>query len=139
MDNYLKTEFPARTENEALSRMIAAAFVTEANPTVEELTDIRTAVSEAVTNAIIHGYRRQGGTVTMTLSREQRRVTIVIRDQGCGIADVEKAREPFFTSEPEEERSGMGFAVMEAFMDEVRVTSRPGVGTEVILIKTLSE
>ena len=139
MDNYLKAAFPAQTENESLSRMIAAAFVTDANPTVSELADIKTAVSEAVTNAIIHGYRRMGGTVTMELFREGRRITIKVSDQGVGIDNVEKAREPFYTTAPEEERSGMGFSVMESFMDEVQIDSCPGRGTQVTLVKTLSE
>lgn len=137
--NYVKLEFPAESRNESLSRALTAAFVAEADPTVAELSDIRTAVSEAVTNAIVHGYGGKGGMIYMTLQREGRKITVTIKDKGCGIADIEKAKEPFYTTAPQDERSGMGFAVMEAFSDEFSVASRPGEGTQIVLVKYLSE
>lgn len=137
--NYVKLEFPAESRNEGLSRALTAAFVAEADPTVAELSDIRTAVSEAVTNAIVHGYGGKGGIIYMTLKREGRKITVTIKDTGCGIADIEKAKEPFYTTAPQDERSGMGFAVMEAFSDEFSVVSRPGEGTQIVLVKYLSE
>ncbi|MBQ1947614.1 MAG: anti-sigma F factor [Clostridia bacterium] len=139
MKNFVKVEFPAESCNESLSRALAAAFVSEADPTVSELSDIRTAVSEAVTNAIVHGYGGKGGTIYMTMQREERKITITIQDIGCGIQDIEKAKEPFFTTAPQDERSGMGFAVMEAFTDAFYVESRPGEGTKIVLVKHLSE
>jgi stage II sporulation protein AB (anti-sigma F factor) len=131
--------FDARSINEGFARMTAAAFLVPVNPTLEELADIKTAVSEAVTNAIIHGYDGKEGQVVMTCVLEGEELTIYIQDQGQGIADVEKAREPFYTSRPELERSGMGFAFMEAFMDELWVESHPGAGTTVTMKKRLKK
>lgn len=139
MNHFVKVEFPAESCNESLSRALAAAFVSEADPTVSELSDIRTAVSEAVTNAIVHGYGGKGGTIYMTMQREDRKITITVKDTGCGIKDIEKAKEPFYTTAPQDERSGMGFAVMEAFTDAFYVESRPGEGTKIVLVKNLSE
>ena len=133
--NFLKTEFSAIPENEKLARQISAAFVIDLNPTVEEICDIKTAVSEAVTNCIIHGYQNNGGTVFMKMSTENNVFEIEIEDLGVGIDNIEKAREPLYTSQPEMERSGMGFTVMESFMDYVDVISEKGSGTKVIMRK----
>ncbi len=137
MKNTLWTSFPAISINESLARSITAAFITPLDPTVEELSDLRTAVSEAVTNAIIHGYGRSHGTVFMELSAEDNVVTIAVRDEGRGIGDIELARRPFYTSMPDMERSGMGFSVMEAFTDSVEVASEVGKGTTVTLKKRI--
>ncbi len=139
MKNHMTVSFDAISINEAFARMTVSAFLVGMDPTVEELTDIKTAVSEAVTNAIIHGYDDAEGKVVMTCEIEGRDVTIYIQDQGQGIADVDKAREPFYTSRPELERSGMGFAFMEAFMDELDVYSGPGLGTTVVMKKRMRD
>jgi stage II sporulation protein AB (anti-sigma F factor) len=137
--NKIKFEFAAISENASLARVVVAAFVTPLDPTVGELSDIKTAVSEAVTNAIIHGYGENEGVVEIILSAEDRVVTIEISDKGTGIENIETAREPLFTTKPEMERSGLGFTVMEEFMDTVEVKSSPGEGTSVTLIRKLSE
>ena len=129
--NTMKVTFPSRGANEGLARMLVAAFVTEADPTVEELCDIKTAVSEAVTNCIVHAYRDCLGTVTIRCRILPESVLdIVIRDKGCGMEDVEKARAPMYTTGGPE-RSGMGFTIMESFMTSLQVTSKPGRGTTV--------
>lgn len=135
MKNYLYASFPSLTCNESLARGVCAQFAIMLDPTVEELSDVRTAVSEAVTNAIIHGYGNADGQVVMELEAEDDTLTVTVRDTGRGIEDIELARRPFYTSKPGEERSGMGFAVMEAFMDSVEVESAPGRGTTVIMRK----
>lgn len=136
--NSMKVSFPSRGANEALARMVVAAFITEADPTVEELCDIRTAVSEAVTNCIVHAYPDRIGEIYITASLSaENRVTIKVKDHGCGIADIAQAMEPLYTTGGSE-RAGLGFAVMQELMDEVRVTSRPGKGTTVRLRCTLS-
>ena len=137
VSNFIKLEIAAMSENVALARTIVAAFITPIDPTVGELTDIKTAVSEAVTNAIIHGYNDKGGTVKMTLAAENREITIIVSDSGIGIENVASAREPLFTTKPDMERSGMGFTVMESFMDKVEVVSRPGEGTTITMTRTL--
>lgn len=137
MMNELKTSFLSLTRNEALARGIAAQFAALYDPTLTELSDIRTAVSEAVTNAVIHGYGGPNGIVRMELSYEDGLITVTVADEGRGIEDVELARKPFYTTLPDGERSGMGFAVMEAFMDEVAVESEKGRGTTVIMKKRL--
>ena len=137
-NNQMHLTFPAMSENEAFARMTAAAFAAQLNPTVEEITDIRTAVSEAVTNAIIHGYDSKPKLVYMDAYIENNTIRIIIRDDGRGIEDVEQAMQPFYTSMPDADRSGMGFAVMQAFMDEVYVVSKPNDGTTVTLIKHIS-
>ena len=137
MRNSIEVKFPAIGENERLARQIIAVFLTDADPTVSELCDIKTAVSEAVTNAIIHGYRGTEGIVTMSATYYDNTVEIVIKDKGVGISDVEKAREPMYTSQPEMERSGMGFTVLESFMDMLDVISAVGEGTKVIMRKKL--
>lgn len=142
MINEIKLEFEAVSENEALARIVAAAFIAGLDITVDELEDVKTAVSEAVTNAIIHGYQECGGTVVMKAalkkeSRDTKRLIIEICDMGVGIEDVEKAMQPMFTTGMEHERSGMGFSFMEAFMDKVDVTSSPNMGTMVHMEKCL--
>lgn len=137
-ENLMRVSFPSRSVNESLSRSLAAAFVALADPTVEELCDIKTAVSEAVTNAIVHGYRDTLGVVYITAALYPGgRFIITIRDRGCGIADIQKAREPLFTTCETGERAGLGFAVMEELMDKVKVRSHLGEGTIVTMERTL--
>lgn len=142
MINEIKLEFEAVSENEGLARVVIAAFISALDITVDELEDVKTAVSEAVTNAIIHGYEEKGGKVVMNaaLKREnsdRNLLTVEICDTGVGIEDVEKAMQPMFTTGSENERSGMGFSFMEAFMDRVIVTSSPNMGTVVHMEKQL--
>lgn len=135
--NEMKLEFDARSINEGFARMAVAAFIAENNPTLDEISDIKTAVSEAVTNAIIHGYDDPKQKVFLFCSVQGNEVEIIVEDHGKGIADVKKAMEPFYTTKPELERSGMGFAFMEAFMDTVFVNSVPGEGTKVTMRKKI--
>ena len=138
VENYLSVEFPSRSANEAFARTSLAAFAAALDPTIEELADIKTAVSEAVTNAIVHGYRQQIGTVYIHAKiLEKNRIVIRIRDTGCGMEDIKQAMEPMYTTCTTGERSGLGFAVMEAFMDKVKVRSKLGRGTSVTLEKTI--
>lgn len=137
--NEMKMEFPALSVNEGFVRVAVGAFVAELNPTVDELADIKTAVSEAVTNCIIHGYEQREGTIWISCSIEGNLVEISVVDTGRGIQDIDQAREPLFTTKPELERSGMGFAFMEAFMDEVEVASEPWKGTSVTMRKIIGE
>lgn len=136
----MRIEFDSLPENEAFARVVVSAFLVRLNPTLEEITDVKTAVSEAVTNAIVHAYP-QGikGTIVLTARIEGRRIEITIADTGVGIADIPRAMEPFYTTQPELERSGMGFAVMRSFMDSLKVTSKPGQGTHVTLSKSFAE
>jgi len=137
--NELRCTFPSLSANEALARSIAASFCAQMNPTCDELSDIKCAVSEAVTNAIVHGYRDVLGEVTMILKILDGRVlSVEIRDRGCGIPNVEEAMRPLYTTDPENERSGMGFTIIENFMDSMRVISSPGKGTRVMMSKKLS-
>lgn len=136
--NTMKVSFPSRGANEGLARMLVAAFITEADPTVEELCDIKTAVSEAVTNCIVHAYPDRIGEIYIAASlSESNLVTIKVRDHGCGIADVQKAMEPLFTTGGED-RSGLGFSVMESFSDRLKVSSKKGKGTTVTLEKYIA-
>ncbi|MBQ7278062.1 MAG: anti-sigma F factor [Clostridia bacterium] len=138
MDNYMELSFPSLSVNEGFARTAAAAFAAQLDPTIDQLSDLRTAVSEAVTNAIIHAYGSDpAALITLRCEREGRKIRIMVKDTGCGIADIELARRPFYTSKPELERSGMGFAVMEAFMDRVEIDSAPGEGTTVVMEKEL--
>lgn len=139
LKNECKAVFPALSRNESLSRSIAAAFLLQCDPTVEETAAVKTAVSEAVTNAIVHGYRNGEGDVEMLMRLYDNGVVYIrIKDKGKGIADIKAAMEPMFTTAPEdEERSGLGFTVMESFMDKVRVQSVPGSGTTVTLEKRI--
>lgn len=135
--------FDAKSQNEGLARMVVAAFLTELDPTIEELNDIKTAVSEAVTNSIIHGYGEQKGQVFMkcNLKKENSEslLQIEIKDQGVGIDDIEKAKEPLYTTKPELERSGMGFMFMEMFMDNIHIESEKNVGTTVYMSKKIKD
>ena len=135
--NNMKVEFEALPENEGFARVTVAAFLTPLNPTLEEIEDVKTAVSEAVTNAVIHGYKEQGGTIEISCVLEKDLLKMEITDQGCGIENVEQAMEPMFTTGDAEERAGLGFAVMQSFMDKVKVSSTPGRGTRVTLTKRL--
>ena len=129
----------SRSENEEFARVVAAVFASRLDPTLEELDDIKTAVSEAVTNAVIHGYRGGKGKITLAAAawEKERLFSVTVRDEGVGIADVEQAMEPMFTTGDAEERAGLGFAVMQSFMDKVKVSSTPGRGTRVTLTKRL--
>ena len=139
MKNEMRVEFDVKSVNEGFARVAAAAFLTQLDPTLDEIADVKTAVSEAVTNAIIHGYESSEGKVTLSCSLDDQTAVLVIEDKGVGMEDVKKAMEPFYTTKPQLERSGMGFAFMEAFMDEIKVESKPGVGTKVTLIKKIGQ
>ncbi|MDQ0149734.1 anti-sigma F factor [Eubacterium multiforme] len=135
-DNKISIEFLSKSQNEAFARVAIAAFVSQLDPTIEELTDVKTAVSEGVTNSIIHGYEnREDGRVKIDALIEKNEVEIIISDFGRGIDDIEKAKEPLYTSRPDLERSGMGFTVMESFMDSLEVYSEKGKGTKVVMKK----
>ncbi|MDU0329409.1 MULTISPECIES: anti-sigma F factor [Paenibacillus] len=134
----MKLQFAAKSENESFARVTVAAFVSQLDPTMDEITDLKTVVSEAVTNSIIHGYDgNPEGIVTISASIEGDTVTLIIEDQGRGIEDVELAKQPLYTSKPELERSGMGFTIMENFMDEFDVTSEIGGGTRIRMKKRI--
>lgn len=133
--NHMKLEFDSRSQNEAFARVVVAAFAAQLDPTIEEIADIKTAVSEAVTNAIIHGYENQAGVVTVICSINGKVLEIVVQDNGRGIEDIQQAMEPLYTSKPELERSGMGFTVMETFMDKIDVYSELGKGTSIRMVK----
>lgn len=135
--NEMKLIFDARSVNESFARVAVAAFIAELNPTLDEIADIKTAVSEAVTNAIIHGYHEPEQKVELLCQFCGDEVSITVSDTGAGIADVSKAMEPFYTTKPELERSGMGFSFMEAFMDRLEVVSEPGKGTSVHMVRRL--
>lgn len=140
MDNWMELTFPSLSVNEGFARSAVAAFAASLNPTLDELSDLRTAVSEAVTNAIIHAYdNRPTGQVFLRCEKRGRTITVIVRDTGCGIEDVELARRPFYTSKPELERSGMGFSVMEAFTDKITVLSHPREGTTITMEKTMGQ
>lgn len=133
--NHMHLTFDAKSINEGFARMVVMAFMTDMNPTLDEMQDVKTAVSEAVTNAIIHGYNDEDKQVELTCTKDRQKLTIVVEDKGVGILDVEEAKQPFYTTKPEQERSGMGFAFMEAFMDEMEVYSKVGEGTRVVMVK----
>ena len=134
-DNMIKIEFLSKSQNEGFARVAVAAFISQLDPTIEELTDVKTAVSEAVTNAIIHGYENNEGIVFIETYLQNNEATVIVRDDGVGIADVEEAMQPLFTSRTDLERSGMGFTVMETFMDSLEVQSEKGKGTKVTMKK----
>lgn len=135
----MKVIFESDSRNEAFARTVVAAYITRLDPTLEELADIKTAVSEAVTNSIIHGYLGQKGEIEMSCEIEGKCVKICIKDFGVGIANIPQAMEPLFTTKPEWERSGMGFAFMEAFMDELQVQSKVGEGTSIVMEKVIGK
>ena len=134
---HMRLEMESLSRNEEFARVVTAVFMSRLDPTLEEVDDVKTAVSEAVTNAVIHGYRGGQGTIYLELTAdlEERILTVAVKDRGVGIADVKQAMEPMFTTDSEGERSGMGFSFMEAFMDEVEVQSEPGKGTLVSMKK----
>ncbi|MDI9482597.1 MAG: anti-sigma F factor [Bacillota bacterium] len=137
--NRMKIEFESKSVNESFARIVAAAFASQLDPTIEELADLKTAVSEAVTNAIIHGYEQQEGLIFMECILYEDSITVKITDHGVGIEDIEKARIPAFTSKPELERSGMGFSIMESFMDSLFIASEKGAGTKITMTKKFSK
>lgn len=139
MKNEMKMEFLSLSENEGFARVAVGAFIAVLNPTVDELADVKTAVSEAVTNAVIHGYEKKKGMVWITCEIQEQNIEINVIDTGKGIPDIKKAREPLYTTKPELERSGMGFSFMEAFMDEVWVASEVNQGTKVTMRKKLGK
>ncbi|RSL32034.1 anti-sigma F factor [Salibacterium salarium] len=139
MKNEMKLEFSAVSENEAFARVSVGAFTAQLDPDMNELTELKTVVSEAVTNSIIHGYNENpAATITILVKIDTDTVEVTIKDEGTGIENIDKAKEPLYTTKPELERSGMGFTIMENFMDEVEVISKPDTGTTVYLRKRLA-
>ena len=136
---HVRLEFESNSRNEEFARVVAAVFMSRLDPTLEETQDVKTAVSEAVTNAIIHGYPDGIHTVIVRCRTEDQTVQVQVIDEGVGIADIHQAMEPLYTSRPKQERSGMGFMFMEAFMDQVEVSSKPGKGTIVKMQKTIGK
>ena len=137
MTNHMKVEFEAKDCNVGFARIVAAAFLAAMDPTVDEAEDVKVAVSEAVTNAIVHGYEGREGVIYLEGFCYDNTLMLSIKDTGCGIEDIEKAREPLFTSKPDEERSGLGFTVMESFMDSLHIESKKGCGTTVTMTKRI--
>lgn len=136
--NEIKVDFPSISANEAFARLVISAFILPLDPTVEEMSDVKTAVSEAVTNAIVHGYPEKYGTVRMhAFLYDDNSLRIDISDNGCGIDNIEQARQPFFSTLAHEERSGMGFTIIESFMDNVEIISEPGKGTTIRMSRQL--
>ncbi len=136
--NHMSLTFPSLAENESFARVAIAAFAVQLSPTLSEIADLKTAVSEAVTNAIVHGYEGTRGDILLRASYDERgEITVEIEDHGKGIADIAQAMEPFYTTQPEQERSGMGFSVMQTFMDGLEVVSHPGEGTLVRMRKRI--
>lgn len=139
MNNIVEVKFSAKSENESFARVLVASFATKLDPTLDEIADIKTAVSEAVTNSIIHGYDEdETKFVNIKCEIEDREIIISVEDSGKGIENLDMAMQPLYTSKPELERSGMGFTVMESFMDEVTVSSKKGEGTKVIMKKKIN-
>lgn len=133
--NHMQVSFDAKSVNEGLARMVVTAFMTEMNPTLEQIADVKTAVSEAVTNAIIHGYEDEDKLVELSCERNGQQLVVTVEDHGIGIANLQEAMQPFYTTKPQLERSGMGFSFMEAFMDKIEVRSDMGRGTKVVMWK----
>lgn len=138
-ENKFKLSFPSKSINESFARMAVSAFCMQFDPTIEQINDIKTAVSEAVTNCVVHAYPDQIGTIYITADIKENTLTISVKDKGVGISDVKKAMEPMFTTDTQNERAGLGFAVMQAFMDKVKVFSNPGKGTRVVMTKIISK
>lgn len=138
-ENEMKLEFISKSNNEAFARITVAAFVSQLDPTIEELSDIKTAVSEAVTNSIVHGYEDKLGLINLKCKIHENEVFIEVSDNGKGIENIEMAKQPLYTTKPNLERSGMGFTIMESFMDELNVESVLGVGTKVTMKKKIKE
>lgn len=138
-ENEMKLEFISKSSNEAFARVAVAAFAAQLDPTIEELADIKTAVSEAVTNSIIHGYEDKQGIIKIVCKLKENEIIIEISDTGKGIEDIEAAKEPLYTTKPNLERSGMGFTIMESFMDSMEIESIIGLGTKVTMAKKIKE
>lgn len=136
-ENNMKLEFISKSTNEAFARITVASFASQLDPSIEEISDIKTAVSEAVTNCIIHGYENETGIIKIECRLYEKSIEIVIADNGKGIENIEKAKEPLYTTKPELERSGMGFTIMESFMDELKIESVVGVGTKITMKKVI--
>ena len=137
--NEMEVIFDSCSANERFARVAVAAFMTQLNPTVEEVSDVKTAVSEAVTNSIIHGYENEIHKISVKCQIREKKIIVIVKDEGRGIEDVERAMLPMYTTKPEQERSGMGFAFMEAFMDKIEVESALGQGTVVYMEKTIGK
>ena len=138
-ENEMKLEFISKSNNEAFARVAVAAFAAQLDPTIEELADIKTAVSEAVTNSIIHGYEDKQGIIKIVSRLKENKIIIEISDNGKGIEDIEAAKEPLFTTKPNLERSGMGFTIIESFMDSMKIESILGLGTKVTMTKNIKQ
>ena len=138
-ENEMKLEFVSKSSNEAFARITVAAFASQLDPTIEELADIKTAVSEAVTNCIIHGYDNRQGIVKVTAKLKENEIIIEISDKGKGIENIEIAKEPLYTTKPNLERSGMGFTIMERFMDSMEIESIVGLGTKITMTKKIKQ
>ena len=138
-ENKFKLSFPSKSINDSFARMAVSAFCMQFDPTIEQINDIKTAVSEAVTNCVVHAYPDQIGTIYITADIKENTLIISVKDKGVGISDVKKAMEPMFTTDTQNERAGLGFAVMQAFMDKVKVFSNPGKGTRVVMTKIISK
>lgn len=136
--NRFSMDFEAKSANEGFARIAISGFASQLDPTIDVLADVKTAVSEAVTNSIVHAYKNMGGKIKLTASYDEKRVlTVIVKDKGCGIEDIEKALQPLYTTDKSGERSGMGFAIMESFMDSLKVSSKPGQGTRIVMKKKL--
>ena len=138
-DNEMKLEFISKSSNEAFARVAVASFAAQLDPTIEEFADIKTAISEAVTNSIIHGYEDKQGLIKIICRLKENKIIIEISDSGKGIEDIEAAKEPLYTTKPNLERSGMGFTIMESFMDSMEIESILGLGTKVTMVKEIKE
>lgn len=138
-ENEMKLEFLSRANNEAFARITVAAFVSQLDPTIEEISDIKTAVSEAVTNCIVHGYEDKLGVINLQCNIVDNKITIEISDSGKGIENIEMAKQPLYTTKPNLERSGMGFTIMESFMDDLKVESVLGLGTKITMSKFIKK
>ncbi len=136
-ENNFKISFPSRSVNESFARMTVAAFCMQFDPNIEQLNDIKTAVSEAVTNCVVHAYPDTQGTIYITAKLKNDTLTVSVKDKGVGIADIAQAMEPMYTTDTKTERAGLGFAVMQSFMDKVKVYSTPGKGTRVVMTKNI--
>ena len=139
IENEMKLEFVSKATNESFARITVAAFASQLDPTIEELADIKTAVSEAVTNCIIHAYENRQGVIKINAKLKDNQIIIKISDNGKGIENVDIAKEPLYTTKPNLERSGMGFTIMESFMDSMKVESIVGLGTKITLVKTIKK
>ena len=136
-ENYFKISFPSRSVNEAFARMTIASFCMQFDPTIEQLNDIKTAVSEAVTNCVVHAYPDNVGTVYITAKLKNNILTVTVKDKGVGIPDIQQAMQPMFTTDVKTERAGLGFAVMQTFMDKIKVYSTVDKGTRVVMTKNI--